>query len=648
MEGFSFSERENIIRLAQFFFKRESEVYRQDLQENVIEYAICLSNNKGIDFQELSQIIKNKIGVKFPSDLLIQKILKRCLEKGKVVVKNSKFFLSKERYNLIEGIKRNRLKTLEKLEKEIIRIFYKNYPNFPEDQKNLILDLTYKIFSRICISNIKIVRSILSSEFVVSESEITPISVLFEESLKKFGIKDKEFDYALRKTIQELFMNIEFSDVLIFLIENYLYIELLNLDPELHMIEKELLHKRVLILDTNVLISLLIKSDCSHEITISLVNLMKELGVCLVYTERSKKELINTLEAADVKYKELSSKIKREIILRNVRNVYISDFYSERSKNPSLTWEGYYLTLKNTFENRLSNYGLSPFKIEEFSIDTELFEYVKNYVYEAGLKVGNPKDPDVVEHDAYHILLIRELRKMEEKDPLGPLTWFLTYDTSLYLVDKRLNDLLQTNEAYSSIEVDTWLSFVTPFIPLSIEEKELPELYSKLMQTIFATIPAKFESKDLLEITGPWINYESLSLDAIYQILHDAGVRNLLKQIEDAKGKEPEEQREELKRKLDATVEIKVLNQLNDEISKLKNDFNQIKKKEIMTNYKLKMMGLAFWILIAIFTLQSIKNLFLECLVILLSAIVILFITGTIDYIKAVLSSKELGIEVRK
>jgi len=634
------------MRLAQFFFKRESEEYRENFQESIVEYAIYLLDNRGVNFQDLLQTIKDKIGVNL-SNLIIEDTLKRCIKKKKVVPKDSRYFLSEERYNLIRKAVERRLKILEKLEKLIAVTFYKNYPDFQKDQEKLILDLVYKIFSRVCISNIKIIISMLNLKFMPSEIEIIPIPTLLEHFSQQLGIKDEKINYALRKTLQEIFMNREFSEILAFMTENYLLIELLNLDPNLHMLESKLLQKRVLIFDTNVIISLLISSDRLHEIAVNFVNLMKQLNIKMMYTERTKEEILYTLNKADIIYKELSAKTKREDILKSVENVYIEDFYQKRARNPFLTWEGHYLTLKNKFEEYLSDHGIHLFKVEQFSIDEDLFNHVKNLVQEAALIVGNVKEPNVVEHDAYHILLIRKLRQTEEKDPLGPLTWFITYDTSLYFVDKELNKYLNVIEAHSSIEVNVWFSFLTPFIPLTIEEKELPELYSKLMQTIFATTPIKLDPKNLIEIAGPWLNYENLSLEDIYQILYDASIRKLLIRINEARRRNLEKA-EELRKELYANIEVKVAKQLNKRVSKLENEITQMKKEKTITNYKLKGLGLAFWFLIILLILFLVRNIVLGVIISLLSLIIILWITGTIDYLKAKIGASSLELEMKK
>jgi predicted nucleic acid-binding protein len=644
MEGINFSDRETLVRLAQFFFKRESEEYRKNFQESIVEYAIYLLNNRGADFQGLLQTIKDKIGAKL-SDLIIKDILERCVKERKVVVKDSKFFLSEKMRDLIRKTVEERSKVLKRLEKLVIATFYKNYPDFPKDLEKIILDSVYRIFSRICISNIKIIISALNPKFTLSENEITPISTLLEHLSQQLGIRDEKFNYALRKTFQEIFTNKEFSKILAFMTENYLLIELLNLDPALNMLESKLLQKRVLFFDTNVLISLIIDSDMHHEITIKLVNLMKQLNVRMVYTERTKEEILQTLNKADISYKELSARIKRTAVLENINNIYIRDFYRKRAKNPFLTWEGYFLTLKNKFEEYLSNYGINLLKVEQFSIDENLFDYVKNLVKNEALSVGNIKEPNVVEHDAHHILLIRRYRQ-EEKDPLGPLLWFITYDTSLYFVDKKLNEYLNVVEAPSSIEVDVWLSFISPFIPSTIMERELPELYGKLMKTFFATVPIKLDPKNLIEIAGPWIDYESLSLEDINRILYDSSIRNLLARIDEAKKRNIREA-EELRKELYANIESKVAKQLDERILKLENEINNMKKEKTKTSYKLIGLSLAFWILMILLVQSLFGNTYLGYTIILLSFIIILWITGTINYVKAKIASF-LELEIKK
>ena len=317
--------------------------------------------------------------------------------------------------------------------------------------------------------------------------------------------------------------------------------EMLNIDPECKILQKKFLSNKVLLCDTNFLISLLLKNHENHEISIQILNLTKSLGIKIYYTNITKEEFLNVLEKADIRYNKIKG-IKKSL-MKDLNNPFIRE-YAISTESKDETWEGYFLTLRHTFEKKLSN-----FKIHVFEIDSEMnqlisneFKSIEDIVGECAMKVGNLKSTSVIEHDAYHITLIHTLREKCGKNILGPDYWFITYDTSLYCVDEQ-----SERKIPASILVKHWLEFITPFLGPDIINETFSNTFVLLIKSRFKEIGTEINVDDLYEILGDWISYDEITTVELREILGDKVIRDLLSQIKECKD---EEKRNELRRKV--------------------------------------------------------------------------------------------------
>lgn len=66
----------------------------------------------------------------------------------------------------------------------------------------------------------------------------------------------------------------------------------------------------------------------------------------------------------------------------------------------------------------------------------------------------------MAKHDAFHLLLIKKLRELNEGDVFGPIFWFLTMDNTLYNAETRF----YKPTIHSSIIADRWIQIITPLL----------------------------------------------------------------------------------------------------------------------------------------------------------------------------------------
>ncbi|MHA1651702.1 MAG: hypothetical protein ACTSYB_16035, partial [Candidatus Helarchaeota archaeon] len=298
------------------------------------------------------------------------------------------------------------------------------------------------------------------------------------------------------------------------------------LDPECRFLQKNAIAQKTFLLDSNVLMALYLKGDRLHEATVKIISFSKKLGIRLVFTKRTKQEWVQVLEKANERYRFLEK--ARPSLLASLDDVFIKSYFKEKSSNPHLSWNDFYLKMRHIEK-------LAKEKNIEFWFKKELDpENLKNKkalepligrVYYCAKTKGNIKTKDVSEHDAYHLLLVRQIRQEQPADLLGPSCWFLTHDASLLCADDWLNKFMKTPlEPPSSFVAEMWITLISTFLGPEIPEDSLSETFAHLMKTHFATIPSGIKADQAIEILGPWLPYETLSNSDIEAILSDAVV----------------------------------------------------------------------------------------------------------------------------
>lgn len=157
------------------------------------------------------------------------------------------------------------------------------------------------------------------------------------------------------------------------------------------------------------------------------------------------------------------------------------------------------------------------------------------------------KGERVRKHDAYHLLLIRELRKKEKDTMLGPNHWFATGDETLFCVDNMINRIGFEDRTPSSMLCSVWLDMISPFLPLTERTEKAREVFSQLIRQQFAIIPFEIKTEDLILIQGEWVKYDWLEAEDIVRIMNEEWVRQSISKIRQARiEKAPISQMEEL------------------------------------------------------------------------------------------------------
>lgn len=292
------------------------------------------------------------------------------------------------------------------------------------------------------------------------------------------------------------------------------------------MLTSESLKRKKVYLDTNIITHSITGTVPRYKAVDQALRLTEQLGIKTLFTKRTKAEFMDLLE------------MKRKFVEKNppkvpssryrkvagiIQDGLLRDFLEKKEKDPRLTFDLYAdrlaeisTLLKNRYSTELDE---NDYKEVTENINVPLLMKI---VTIEGRRFGLDKNTEVAEHDAFHILLIQQMRKAGESDILGPDYWFLTHDRSLYFAEKRFGKFVTFP---SSIYVDSWIQLLSPLVSPK-QKKEARDAYVSLFASRLPTLAGTVDDGVLLSFQGKWMDDEDLTVNDIAKILGNRYVKS--------------------------------------------------------------------------------------------------------------------------
>jgi predicted nucleic acid-binding protein len=572
--------RQALIRISQFVLRGNIKEIRDELQDDIVEMAFYWSPkaNAGILKEQVAQVVSEEFPLIKVEKSLLDDIVERLGKKGSLEIRDEKYYLSSIRRRQLETQAKDNLHAWERIYGLIASGTSKIYGTpLSKEQREAITTNFNTFLATLFIERADIIAELLTAKEVNIKKIRLPFTVL-DNTIGY--MKDFKLRKALKETIIREFRNPseEFAAFLFQVSRNLVCIQVLNLDPECQSIEEKALKDKVLFLDTNMLMALLCERMPVHELAKECTKMSQSMGIKLVYSERTLQEYRDVLERSKAAYQQL--KIS-ERFLELVDNEFIAAFGLEKKANRTQSWEGFYYRLKHPQKLLEREFGVGLYdKKHKEIIENPLFEEIAKTVSECYQKIrGRGKEKDVAEHDAYHLLLMRELRTKESTSLFGPKHWFVTLDQTLYCVDDTINEKMNyTDKTPSNVTCDIWIETVSPFLTLGVQNKKAVRLFAEILSSHFAVIPFHINTKDLMEIQGDWVNYKWLETKDLVEVLNDKFVRQAINQLSQAR--EKGEATEEFASKLGEKVKVKLDSILEAKIKDLEGRVQQLESVE--------------------------------------------------------------------
>lgn len=529
-------------KLSQFVLNRATENLRNELYEFLIMAALY-DTKEELTKEEIISSIQKDLGVKQLPTIIINSTLKRLIEKRDIECIQSqgrlKHFLSQTKREKLSRMTHEYGAVLSAVTDKLITLVEKKYGLLTDAEKATVIQnfqmLLGTIFS---VSGFECANAIVGKPVKMAERMI-PVDI--SESIAQIleGTKGR-----LSEIQKEVFMDYLYapdenlSAHLYSLAQSYYLIGVLNLDPECQTLIKESLTKKVGYLDTNMIV-FLVGGTKRSKVVEDLIKLSTDLGIKIKFTERTKEEFIKHVERKKGIYtkKGQISLNRCKKIKEKLEDGFFKDYLERRKTNPGLTYEGYFARLKEieTLLRRKYSIEFDGSSYEDIKKHEDM-ERVKTLV----IKYFSIKTDTVAEHDAYHILLMQELRERERGDVLGSSCWFVTYDKSLYYVD---GDLAreEPDRIPSSIYVDKWIQMISPLLSPDVSNKTAKEVFTNLFASRIPVLTKTVKEEDFLDLQGSWMDDEDLGPEELARIIGDHYVREHLESLREARARGEEE-----------------------------------------------------------------------------------------------------------
>lgn len=464
-----------------------------------------------------------------------------------------------------------RKKTLSDVEKKIVSTYREHARSSTREQEKLALDYFYQFCVKLFSTNANLLVGIMGCtekgfEFI---KDYKPPRELIEEILAP--VSEKEIQEALRKTIAKVIVDEKILPSLSVIARNYLYFRILNLDPECKSLQRKIFSNKMLLVDTNFIMGLLLPSQSSHKAAIQCVSLSKKLGVNLRFTNRTKQEFLEQVTQSRKRFRAIG--ITKIDVLSALDDDLIVSYSMEKRKRPHTTWAEFSSRFRG-IDGILAKWGIRKYsdietEFEVTNIDPK--KVVTGFVMTCAFKKGGNKNVAVAEHDSHHLLLIRKLREKETPDALGPKSWFLTFDKTLLCVDMEINEFLgYKDDLPSNIECWVWIEMMLPLVSGEVSKDTAHEAFSQLMRTEFSVLPAKIGTRKLTAIHSPNVDFNEYTLEEIRALLNDDFVTECWRNMKKAKlirSPKAEEYKEKMHKRVETVADSIKLSKAKTELT---------------------------------------------------------------------------------
>ena len=526
-------KKQAILKISQFVLREPSASIRDSLYRRMLEIGTYLSGEKtqekGLD-GILHLIEKQFFGIKLEKGLA-EKYMKQLEEEGLINSKDGRYLLQEEKRSQIENYSKNALALVSSCETSFIEDTKdKNLKNVSSEDIETLKACFYQFIVQL-ISRYVVVTAKLLIEGTLGRIPQMAGEKLVNQCVGR--ISDTRLREAAGKTLLEWMRSPDdrFIEYLFFMRQNFLCIEVLNLDPDCRMLEREEFSKKWLFLDTNVLLHLVVESEL-HTRTMRLIDGTRKLG-CSVYVTKRTLEEFNVL--LDKTKKTLETVKATPLQLSKATNVFIRQYgnilLSGKSVSPAE-----YMNQFSDMQLLLKDIGIQLFTEEHMEIKelpeySELIEEVEKCFVRLRWRT---KTADVAEHDAYHLLLVKTLRESDTVSILGPNKWFLTYDMTLPAVDSFIKKRFSFPEHTTAVMIgDIWNEIVSPFLIGIVEQKDLVEVLKSFVSSEFTPITLGVDIETLTRLEIDWTEYDWLETKEIQEITRQRFVLDYISRSEE-------------------------------------------------------------------------------------------------------------------
>jgi len=414
------------------------------------------------------------------------------------------------------------------------------------------------------------------AEFETDTMYLEDIESIIKETSESHAVRSNDlFKEQISKYLEEP------SDNLLDLVNNFymtaINIDLLSREEELDFGEIPGSGKK-LVLDTNVLVALLCKTDNAHPLAKSVCKRSSEIGFDLVYTSNTRDELNRFIHGSKQEMDGFHSGDKE---FNAIRSQFVHDYF----KRDNITWNEYIAEISDWPRLVDLRWGITELE-ETPETDSEVFEFARDTLRQLD-KTQEEKlresEKNKINHDANILSITKSLREREsEKVDLGP------YLLTLHNKITTISEIGKGNywDERISLQLRTWLNYLATFTPSDISDMRPKEVATAIIEGSKSEEP-EIDISNYSRIVAPKAGLESREEDLLadYFVNHPLS-REMEKALERNRGdraeelaKEMLEDEERLERFRKLKDQEERVENLQDSLSELRQDWETEKEK---------------------------------------------------------------------
>ena len=414
---------------------------REEIHKQIIVTALHRLDKQKVEIREISSKIREIFGIIYPEEKIIHHLKELALKE--IRFENNNLILNGAIPALNEDNRMNNI--IDQCFSEFIGTYTKEY--------DVYLNINLKKAFRECFEQV--------AGFIIKSQEINELNFDIidlksnEEILKKILINNKviKSEKYLSKMYDFLFSKSENKNKFILSVyQCAISFDLLVRSSDLYTYSKDYPHKGILLIDTNIITSVLCNSNRFHDTVISMLSLSKKFGFKIYYSKETKNELLRLIDAADRMIR-VNKSITKE---RN--NELVTEYL--RDKNRSNWTEK--LIFYNSFENILrTKFDTILLDDPNFEEDTEFTDYIRN-VYDIAMSYEHEAPiRSAIDHDAYLITLINFYKHRDGNMQFGS-PWIISLHNKLIFVSDYIKMKRSLDYGFA-VHAQKWFNLLMQF-----------------------------------------------------------------------------------------------------------------------------------------------------------------------------------------
>lgn len=259
-------------------------------------------------------------------------------------------------------------------------------------------------------------------------------------------------------------------------------LKLLQIDPDFHRLRRETFRDVAVILDTNVIIAAVCEGSDKHFQAIRLLEANRVLGVRTVITRKTLDELRDTLRYATKQYNRMRDE---GIDFSLLQHEVVRTFAKRRLRD----WDAFIADLSREFTDVIKTLEIEV-RNESFRPSGDEIVDVMKVVRQFADSGYDRKPDELVEHDAYNILLVHEERRRNPRAGFHS-PWFLTYDRTLRPADAVITKRLRRSFGNAVMPCDAWFDITYQFLAPTVDESFAAEVFTRMVGAdVMPAVPA--------------------------------------------------------------------------------------------------------------------------------------------------------------